>query len=341
MPSTPLKAMAIRGNENTPEPAGSLKKDPGSQKKDPWSRSSARRFSGHGGIYNATAGLAAPSSNTTPSKQQSSSLSQRYATPAERMAGLTPTRALSSTFASSTDRFAGKASLYGAAAASVPGAGDYNPVPTTAHIKGVVKLQAVIRRRQSRGIFAAQEKLARQMPSPGRYEAATLTTAGGGGLSRTPRFTGQTSIYSAHPTPDAGSYAPPIVMPAAGGGGSFAHGAQRFEGEGSIYPTAQTPGVGQYSAPVLDAPQSAAGGGSFAHGVQRFEGGGAADCGRPVPAGPPPATAPHVPAPVPEPASSPPREQPHAIGSRHLFMSRPRAAHLCTCRPARLDLRHR
>ena len=241
MPSTPLKAMAIRGNENTPEPAGSLKKDPGSQKKDPWSRSSARRFSGHGGIYNATAGLAAPSSNTTPSKQQSSSLSQRYATPAERMAGSTPTRALSSTFASSTDRFAGKASLYGAAAASVPGAGDYNPVPTTAHIKGVVKLQAVIRRRQSRGIFAAQEKLARQMPSPGRYEAATLTTAGGGGLSRTPRFTGQTSIYSAHPTPDAGSYAPPIVLPAAGGGSSFAHGAHglRFQGEGSIYPTAQ------------------------------------------------------------------------------------------------------
>ena len=308
MPSTPLKAaVGIRGNENTPEPAGSVKKTPGSQKKDLWSRSSASRFSGHGSIYNATAGLA-PLSNTTPSKQQSSSLSQRYATPAERMAGSTPTRALSSTFASSTNRFSGKTSLYGAAAASVPGAGDYNPVPTTAHIKGVVKLQAVIRRRQSRGIFAAQEKLARQMPSPGRYEAATLTTAGGGGLSRTPRFTGQTSIYSARPTPDAGSYAPPIVMPAAGGGGSFAHGAQRFQGEGSIYPTAQTPGVGQYSAPVLDIPQSAAGGGSFAHGVQRFEGGGAADGRRRRSSGAPPATAPHVPAPRPEPALFAPPE---------------------------------
>ena len=96
MPSTPLKAVGIRGNENTPEPAGSVKKTPGSQKKDLWSRSSASRFSGHGSIYNATAGLA-PLSNTTPSKQQSSSLSQRYATPAERMAGSTPTRALSST----------------------------------------------------------------------------------------------------------------------------------------------------------------------------------------------------------------------------------------------------
>ena len=76
MPSTPLKAVGIRGNENTPEPAGSVKKTPGSQKKDLWSRSSASRFSGHGSIYNATAGLA-PLSNTTPSKQKSSSLSQR------------------------------------------------------------------------------------------------------------------------------------------------------------------------------------------------------------------------------------------------------------------------
>ena len=110
MPSTPLKARPLRGNENTPE--GSLKQTPGSQRKDQWSRSSASRFSGHGSIYNATA---APLSNTTPSKQQSSSLSQRYATPAERMAGSTPTRALSATFASSTNRFSGKASLYGAA----------------------------------------------------------------------------------------------------------------------------------------------------------------------------------------------------------------------------------
>ena len=99
-------------------------------------------------------------SNTTPSKQQSSSLSQRYATPAERIAGSTPTRALSSTFASSTSRFSGKASLYGAAAASVPGAGEYNPEKHD-KIKGLVKLQACVRRRQSRGIFAAQEKLAR------------------------------------------------------------------------------------------------------------------------------------------------------------------------------------
>ena len=185
MASTPSKT-GPRGNENTPEPS-SLKKDLGSQKKDQWSRSSARRFSGHGSFYNAQAGVAPSSAaaSTTPSKQQSSSLSQRYATPAERMAGSTPTRALSSTFASSTNRFAGKTpgSLYGAAAASVPGAGEYNPV-TAAKIKGVVKLQAVIRRRQSRGIFATQENLARQVPSPGKYEATALigATAGGGGV---------------------------------------------------------------------------------------------------------------------------------------------------------------
>ena len=240
---TPKKT-GICGSENTPEPTGSRKMDLGSQRKDPWSRSSPRRFSGHGSIYNAGRASSSTTANTTPSKQQSSSLSQRYATPAERMSGLTPTRAFSSTFASSTNRFAGKTpgSLYGAAAAGVPDAGEYNPV-TADKIKGVVKLQAVVRRRQSRGIFAMQEKLARQVTSPGKYEPATLmgAAAGGGGLSRTPRFVGQVSIYSAHPTPDAGSYAPPIVLPAAGGGSSFAHGAHglRFQGEGSIYPTAQ------------------------------------------------------------------------------------------------------
>ena len=47
------------------------------------------------------------------------------------------------TFASGTDRFAGTTpgSLYGAAAASVPGAGEYNPEMND-KIKGLVKLQA-------------------------------------------------------------------------------------------------------------------------------------------------------------------------------------------------------
>jgi hypothetical protein len=204
MPSTPLKAVP-RGNENTPEPARSLKKTPGSQRKDPWSRSSPRRFSGHGSIYNTTAAGATPLSNTTPSKHQSSSLSQRYATPAERVAGSTPTRALSSTFASSTSRFSGKASLYGAAAASVPGAGEYNPEMHD-KIKGLVKLQACVRRRQSRGIFAAQE-----------------------------RFQGEGSIYPTAQTPGVGQYSAPVLEApkAAAGGGSFAHGVPRFEGSGA------------------------------------------------------------------------------------------------------------
>ena len=76
MPSTPLKAVP-RGNENTPEPVRSVKKTPGSQRKDPWSRSSPRRFSGHGSIYNTAAAGATPLSNTTPSKQQSSSQQNR------------------------------------------------------------------------------------------------------------------------------------------------------------------------------------------------------------------------------------------------------------------------
>ena len=56
------------------------------------------------------------------------------------------------------DRVASTApgSLYGAAAANVPGAGEYDPELPAKHVAGAVKLQQAYRRRQSRGIFAAR-----------------------------------------------------------------------------------------------------------------------------------------------------------------------------------------
>ena len=68
-----------------------------------------------------------------------------------------------------------------------------------------MKLQACVRRRQSRGIFAAQE-----------------------------RFQGEGSIYPTAQTPGVGQYSAPVLEApkAAAGGGSFAHGVPRFEGSG-------------------------------------------------------------------------------------------------------------
>ena len=275
MATTPKKLTTPRGAENTP--------DLGSQKKDaPWSKSKVDRFTGHGS-YLAQALTPSKANVDTPSKQLSSSLmkGERYGTPAERRARAAPTQTPTSGFASATDRFSGKTpgSVYGATAASVPGVGEYNP-STAQKVKGATKLQAAYRRRQSRGIFAAAEKLARQVPSPGKYDAAS--TIGGGPqapsahtLSSVPRFGGQTSIYNkAGAAPDAGDYAGPVVAPPAVGGVSFAHGAQRPH-QGSIYPTEATPGVGEYEVPAAVAAVAREGGtSSFAPGKERFEGGG-------------------------------------------------------------------
>ena len=105
-----------------------------------------------------------------------------------------------STFASGTDRFAGTTpgSLYGAAAASVPSAGEYNPEMND-KIKGLVKLQACVRRRLSRGIFAEREKVAAEVPAPGEHQAYQGGDAAfvGGSFGRGPERFLQGSIYAA------------------------------------------------------------------------------------------------------------------------------------------------
>ena len=105
-----------------------------------------------------------------------------------------------STFASGTDRFAGTTpgSLYGAAAAGVPSAGEYNPEMND-KIKGLVKLQACVRRRLSRGIFAEREKVAAELPAPGEYQAYQGGSADlvGGSFGRGPERFLQGSIYAA------------------------------------------------------------------------------------------------------------------------------------------------
>ena len=72
--------------------------------KDQWSRSKTDRFTGHGSFYNSALNQAPSSANKATPSKQSSSLKEggRYATPAERLAGNTPSKSLSATFASAT-----------------------------------------------------------------------------------------------------------------------------------------------------------------------------------------------------------------------------------------------
>ena len=103
------------------------------------------------------------------------------------------------TFASGTDRFAGTTpgSVYAAAAAGVPSAGEYEPEMHD-KIKGLVKLQACVRRRLSRGIFREREKVAAEVPAPGEHQAyqGGAVALVGGGFGRGPERFLHGSIYA-------------------------------------------------------------------------------------------------------------------------------------------------
>ena len=94
----------------------------------------------------------------------------RYATPAERLAlGEQTAKTPTSTYASVTQRFRPQGS-------SGPAVGSYEPHRMEKAVSGAVKLQKMIRRRQSRGIFASQIAHAQQMPSPTKYQPASSLT---------------------------------------------------------------------------------------------------------------------------------------------------------------------
>ena len=103
------------------------------------------------------------------------------------------------TFASGTDRFAGTTpgSVYAAATAGVPSAGEYEPEMHD-KIKGLVKLQACVRRRLSRGIFREREKVAAEVPAPGEHQAyqGGAVALVGGSFGRGPERFLHGSIYT-------------------------------------------------------------------------------------------------------------------------------------------------
>jgi hypothetical protein len=143
---------------------------------------------------------------------------------------------------------------------------------------GVVKIQKAIRRRQSRGIFAQQEALARQLPSPTKYDASTsalagpaATLAGGDG-----RFHGHGSIYESEQTPAAGEYQAQASQSSSrhqGVSATFRSRGERFVGHDTIYSVEETPAAGAYdTAPAAPAAASKQASVAFKTTAERFDG---------------------------------------------------------------------
>lgn len=128
---------------------------------EPWSRSRKERFGGYGSQYvKDTTGTPGTSPRRAPQKRSSTTATtpaktERYATPAERM--IPSEVKLDPVFSSATDRFNLPTSVY-AKSTETPGVGAYvlSDEALAARVRGAVKLQAAVRRRQSRGIFASE-----------------------------------------------------------------------------------------------------------------------------------------------------------------------------------------
>ena len=235
-PTTPLRSKSnATANLKSPEP---------------WSRSTPQRFGGYGSHYKKNL-AGTPGESPRGTKHSTSAANERFATPDERV-NLTPGRAVkpSASFVSATDRFCLPSSHVVATAA--PGVGTYDAKKEEARVRGAVKLQAAIRRRQSRGIFAqsAAEAEAATRPAPGENQVLDLDTSGPAAKAafRKPtahgRFSDMGCVYGTNipgcDLPGVGDYTPalPSVSEISGSGqpsAAFRGADDRFDGHGSIY----------------------------------------------------------------------------------------------------------
>jgi hypothetical protein len=206
MASTPVKASPRATNENGGTPV------------QPWSRSKQDRFAGIGSLYKPTAAQhiaplspsrangASPRFGRTPKK--SPAVTERYATPAERLG--TPVKPKPSpAYRSATDRFDLPGALHRNYAGKLPDgphATSYTPSELKARVRGAVKLQAAIRRRQS-NLY--------RTPGVGDYDIAPKPAAGASGgsavfKSTESRFEPGRSIYKKPVADDLSAELPDI-----------------------------------------------------------------------------------------------------------------------------------
>ena len=175
----------------------------------------ADRFAGPHSIYKALSPARRSSLNNnanhpatrTPSKPKvpTTPKPERYTTPAERLGTPDSSRQPpkpTPTFVSKTDRFELPGGLYtsygGASLAEGPGAGDYTPSDAlSARVRGAVRLQAAVRRRQSRGALA-QLDAARAVPGVGDYEPAEAGSRLRPGPAETAAFRSKDERFEGH-----------------------------------------------------------------------------------------------------------------------------------------------
>jgi len=195
------------------------------------------------------------------------------------MAGSTPKKTPTSSMHSRTDRFTLPGGVYSQSPAPPPGA--YEPRKLDRGT-AVSMVQKMVRRRQSRGLFADVIRRAAEMPSPMQYEEALSTMSLA--LSRAPawskntkgRFDGHDTLYAKEQTPDPGKYnctGPLSTSKQEVGSASFSSTSKRFEGTGAVYFRTETPGVGSYDTNDNRASTQVAGkcaSSSFASSTDRF-----------------------------------------------------------------------
>lgn len=188
----------------------------------------------------------------------------RYATPGERASSQTPKKTPTSSMKSRTDRFALPGGVYMQSLAPPPGA--YEPKKLDSGM-AVSMMQKMVRRRQSRGIFADVLKHASEVPCPMQYEGAPSAMAEASASGRPAawaknnrgRFDGHGTVYDKDPTPSAGEYETAGMSSAsksAAPSASFKSNQSRFEGPGNVYAREQTPAVGSYDTAAYEAAKS-------------------------------------------------------------------------------------
>ena len=249
MPSTPPRSARKEGGENRAPPVS------------PWSLSKVKRFEGHGSYYVRPCGaFDGVDADSKPAAMRKTPLKERYLTPAERALERVETpnkEAPSASYLSSIDRFgaATPGSVY--TVPEAPGVGTYTP-SEQARVRGAVKLQKAIRRRQSRGIFA-QVRPDSVTPAPGDYTPSIPEGAAASSFAAThvDRFgvSEPGSMYSVPVGPGVGRFHPDdskLSQPADSGrpsSAAYTSTTDRFGAAmpGSVYAASAAPGVGTYT----------------------------------------------------------------------------------------------
>ena len=163
--------------------------------------------------------------------------------------------AVNATYASATDRFGPDMTSH-VRPSEAPGAkyGKDHALPEETDVKGVIKIQAAIRRRQSRGIFSTLEKAAEVTAGATMAAAPSFTEAVAEKKEASAAMKGGERFVHYKPASAAtADYAPPVVAaPSKKPDAATLSAVPRFAGAGSLYAPKQG-AAADYAPPVVAA----------------------------------------------------------------------------------------